>query len=38
MKLEARCDPFRVWIEDVETGRDDPDHILAHFRIHDDRR
>ena len=35
MKLEARCDPFRVWIEDVETGLDDPDHIRAHFRIHD---
>ena len=34
MKLEARCDSFRVWIEDVETGLDDPDHIRAHFRIH----
>ena len=35
VKLEARCDPFRVWIEDVETGLDDPNHIRAHFRIHD---
>lgn len=35
MKLEARCDPFRVWIQDVESGLDDPHHIRARFRIHD---
>lgn len=33
MNLKAFSDGCRVWIEDVDTSRDDPSQIHARFRV-----
>ena len=33
MNLVAESDGLRIWIEDRDTDRDDPDQVLVHFRV-----